>query len=105
MAKVSETGEIFLTQRTDVLAVPANVTGSRGDQATENSQQTGFAAAIRSAQFDQFTGLNHKIQTLEQTARAAHTCKIADFQHSPNSGGRQVIRSDVDNSRRLINLS
>src|SRR6267378_6771100 len=81
MRDISDRSKIFLAERTDVLSIPTHFALGRLRQTAENAQQAGFAAAVSSPYFDQFTALCREVQIPEEPAITSNAPKTYDFQH------------------------
>src|SRR5437764_423963 len=81
MSHVSNIARVFFAKLSDIFSLPANFAfGGRG-KAADDSQQTGFTAAVRPAQFDEFAGPDCEVQSTKEPSIAAHAAQIHRFQH------------------------
>src|SRR5688572_12546200 len=85
MAEVDELARVFLSQGADALALPAHLARVGRQQATQDAQQAGLAAAVRACDAQRLPGAEREAQAREELLLLSHAFQPRRFEHSPYS--------------------
>ena len=82
VAQVDDLARVFFFQRTDFFATPTHFAFTRREQAAQDAQQAGLAAAVDAGNAQPLAGGEGKAKRIEQRALLAHALQADRFQHA-----------------------
>ena len=85
MTDIGQMPAIFVAQRIDADPVPADVTGAAPREATECTQQSGFATTVAANDMEQLASAQRKRQVTYERSICSRAFQVQGLEHSAHS--------------------